>query len=233
MRPGGHRRPIIKTTVAVAVLIGAASLVSGCSSTPPASTSAPLPATNGAATQRALLTARQVSALAAAPLGVRVVPNQKGTLYRDPDPRSPCGATVRLPDLSHSAHVTFDAASFGAFQVVVDEPPRRAAAFVTAWQRDTRPGCPPVTSRTSAGSTQLSALVEPIAMPTLVDQATGAFMTVQDAGHTVDTYAMVMRWRGRLELDVLISRVPLAAVFVIGLARAAEADLKGSFGSSS
>ena len=162
-----------------------------------------------------------------------VVPSQKGTLFQDPDPTSPCGARVALPDLSQSAHVTFDAASFGAFQVVVDEPVQKATAFATAWQRDTRPGCPPSTSRTSTGSTQTSHLVGPISMPRLVDQETGALLTVNDNGQTVDAYGMVLRSGGRLELDVLISPVPLTQTFVLGFARAAESKLRRSVATSS
>ena len=162
-----------------------------------------------------------------------VVPSQKGTLFQDPDPTSPCGARVALPDLSQSAHVTFDAASFGAFQVVVDQPVTMATTFATAWQRDTRPGCPPYTSRTNTGSTQISELVGPIPMPTLVDQETGALLTVNDNGQTVDTYAMVLRSGGRLELDVLISPGPLTPAFVLGFARTAESKLRGSVATSS
>jgi hypothetical protein len=140
---------------------------------------------------------------------------------------------VTLPDFSQSAHVTFDAASFGAFQVVVDQPVPIATAFATAWQRDTRPGCPPYTSRTNTGSSQISELVGPIPVPRLVDQATGALLTVDDNGATVDTYGMVLRSGGRLELDVLISSGPLTEAFVLGFARAAESKLKGSLGSPS
>jgi hypothetical protein len=177
--------------------------------------------------------AHDVSAIPGAPAGIVVVPSEKGQLFQDPDPRSPCGARVTLPDLSQSAHVTFDAASFGAFQVVVDQPVPMATAFVTAWERDTRPGCPPYTSRTNTGSTQISELVGPIPMPRLVDQATGAFLTVNDRGQTVDTYGMVVRSGGRLELDVLISPGPLTEAFVLGFARAAESKLKGSLDVSS
>jgi hypothetical protein len=42
-------------------------------------------------------------------------------------------------------------------------------------------------------------------MPRLVDQATGALLTVDENGQTVDAYGMVLRSGGRLELDVLIS----------------------------
>ena len=167
-----------------------------------------------------------------APGAVEVVPSKKGTLFQDPDPRSPCGARVTLPDLAQSAHVTFDAASFGAFQVVVDQPVQKATAFATAWQRDTRPGCPPYASRTSTGSTQTSELVGPITMPRLVDQETGALLTVDDNGQTVDTYGMVLRSGGRLELDVLISPGPLTEAFVLGFARAAASKLRRSLGAS-
>ncbi len=162
-----------------------------------------------------------------------MVPSQKGTLFEDPDPTSPCGARVTLPDLSQSAHVTFDAAAFGAFQVVVDEPASMATAFATAWQSDTRPGCPPYTSRTNTGSIQISELLDSIPVPRLVDQATGALIMVNDNGQTVDTDAMVLRSGGRLELDVLISPRPLAEAFVVGFARAAESKLKGSLRSTS
>jgi hypothetical protein len=143
------------------------------------------------------------------------------------------GQRVTLPDLSQSAQVTFDAASFGAFQVVVDQPVPMATAFATAWERDTRPGCPPYANRTNTGTTQISELVGSITMPGLVDQATGAALTVDDNGQTVDTSAMVLRSRGRLELDVLISPGPLTEGFVLGFARAAESKLKGSLGPSS
>jgi hypothetical protein len=228
-------RSIKRVSEVVAAFICTAGLVSGCSTAPssPPSKSAPLPTGTGTSSQQtALLTASEVSAIQGAPTGVEVVPSQKGTLFQDPDPRGPCGAKVILPDLSQSAHVTFDAASFGAFQVVVDQPVSMATAFATAWQRDTRAGCPPYTSRTNSGSTQISELLDLIPMPSLVDQAAGAFITV-NSGQTVDTYAMVLRSGGRLELDVLISPGSLAEAFVVGFAQAAESKLKRSLRSSS
>ena len=229
-------RSITRASAVLSALFGATSVLSGCSSAPssPASNSAALPPGPATSSQQfALLTARDVSAIPGAPGGVAVVPSEKGTLFQDPDPRSPCGARVTLPDLSQSAHVTFDAASFGAFQVVVDQSVQKATAFATAWQRDTRPGCPPSTSRTSTGSTQISQLVGPISMPRLVDQETGALLTVNDNGQTVDAYGMVLRSGGRLELDVLISPVPLTQAFVLGFALAAESKLRRSVATSS
>jgi hypothetical protein len=138
---------------------------------------------------------------------------------------------VTLPDFSQGTQIQFQSATMVAFQVVVDQPVAGAAAFVTDWQKDTRTGCPPYTSRTNTGSTQISQLVASIPMPSLVDQATGAWSTVNDNGQTVDSYGMILRSGGRLELSVLITQTPLPLPFVVGFAREAESRLKASLSS--
>ena len=178
------------------------------------------------------MTTNELQALPGAPAGLTVAPSRKGSLFQDPDPRSPCGARVTLPDFSQGTQIQFQSATLAAFQVVVDQPVPGAAAFVTAWQKDTRTGCSPFTSRTNTGSTQISQLVASIPMPTLVDQATGAWSTINDNGQTVDSYGMILRSGGRLELDVLITQAPLPLSFVAGFAREAESLLKASLSAS-
>jgi len=188
----------------------------------------------GTLSQRsALLTGSNVMAIPGGPPGLTVTtPSRQGALFQDPDPRSPCGARVTLPDFSQGAQVQLDAASFVAFQVVVDLPVSEATAFATAWQKDTRPGCPPFLSKSNTGSSQIADLVSPVPMPALADQATGTWSTLNDNGQTVNSYGLVLRTGGRLAFDVLIAPAPLPEVFVVGFAYEAEFKLKGSLGSS-
>jgi hypothetical protein len=231
--------PIRRNMVAGAALVCTAMVAAGCSSSPASSRSsppakaAPLPIGSGASTLKAaLLSAADLQAIQGAPAGIEITPpSSQGSLFQDPDPRSPCGARVNLPDFSQGAKVQFQSPTVAAFQVVIDEPVAQATSFATVWQRGTRPGCPPFMSRTSNGSSQIADLVAPIALPHLVDQATGAWSTINDNGQTVNSYGLVLRSGGRLEFDVLFAPAALAQTFVVGFARAAESALKGSLGS--
>lgn len=216
----------------IAAVICGAMIASGCSSSSslPISKMPPISTGTGTSSQQAaLLTTSDLQAIPGTPAGVELAPpSQQGTLFQDPDPRSPCGARVTLPDFSQGAKIQFDSATFAAFQIVIDLPVSEATAFTTAWQRDTRPGCPPYKSLTNTGSSQTADLVASIPMPSLVDQATGAGMTITSNGQTVNSYGLILRSGGRLELDVLIAPAPLPDPLVKGFAQRAESKLKAS-----
>jgi hypothetical protein len=217
-----------------AALLCVAGVVAGCSSPSKAPTNTPLlqPGSGTSSERAALLTTSEVLAIPGAPSDAVVTPGQRNVLFEDPDPRAPCGARVTIPDLSQGVDIQIASSSLVGVQIVVDMPETDAAAFVTAWEGNSRTGCPPYVSQTNTGVSQINELTALIPMPDLVDQATGAWITVNSRGQTANTYGMILRSGGRLELDVLIAPQPLSMTFVVGFARAAESALKSSPGST-
>jgi hypothetical protein len=220
--------------VVVGLAAIAAVALAGCGTTPaPLRSDTPtIPTSTGTASEKqALLTTADLRAIPGAPAGIEADPSGGGnTLYRDPNQIGPCGEKLPLPVSSSTAVRPFDSATLEGFQVIVDLPVATATAFVTAWQKDTRPGCPASRSVTNTGSTQTQSLVSSLSLPTLVDQASGALLQLSTMGHTFDTYALVFRTGGRLEVDALIATRPLSAEFGNGFVTEAEKTLNSSMG---
>jgi hypothetical protein len=212
--------------------------VSSCSSSTPRSLHSNTPAIAtgaGSSSQKsALLTTDDLRAIPGAPADIRVAsPDQPTSLYQNPDQIGPCGQKLAIPTSSRIAVREFGSASLNGFQMVLDVSAARATAFVTAWQDDTRPGCPPSSSRTNTGSTQTQTLVAAIPLPDLVDQATGALLRITNMGQTLAAYALVFRSGGRLDFNVLFSAKPLSSAFGNGFAQRAETALNTLVGISS
>jgi hypothetical protein len=220
--------------VLAAVGVAVASALSACSSTPaPTRSLTPaIPTGRGTASEKeALLTTNDLRAIPGAPTQIEVDSSkQPSGVYRDPDQIAPCGQRLEIPASSQTEIRQFGAATVDGFQLVVDVSVARATAFVTAWQKDTRPGCPPSRSLTNTGSTQTQVLVSSIPLPHLVDQETGALLRITNLGHTLDTYGLIFRSGGRIELDVVLCLQPLSTTFGNGFALKAEMKLNASLG---
>jgi hypothetical protein len=215
--------------LAVAAAATAAAL-GGCSSTPapPASKTPALPTNKGTASQReALLSTADLRAIPGAPAGLGV---DAGGLYEDPNQIAPCGEKLAIPASSKTAIRPFGTTTLHGFQLIVDVSVTRATAFITAWEHDTRPGCPPSSILTNTGSTQTQVLAAVLPLPSLVDQETGSLLKITNAGHTFDVYGLIMRARGRIEFDALISLQPLTTTFGEDFALKAETKLDASLG---
>jgi hypothetical protein len=231
---------VLRSTLwrAITIVVFGASLVSGCATSAPSLPPSKTPALpNGGGTpsqQAALLTTSDLRAIPEMPGNARVSPPSKqGTLFQDPDTTSPCGARVTVPNLSNGANTQFESAIFAGFQSVVDLPLEAAVSFTTAWETDTRTGCPPYKTQTNTESTQTSDLVATIPMPNLVDQATGAWLTITNMGQTFDAYEFLLRSAGRVDLVVLFGPNPLPNDLPNELAKRMETKLKASLTTSS
>ena len=116
------------------------------------------------------MTTSDLQGIPGAPTDIKVdSPKQPNSIYQDPDQIGPCGKRLAIPKASKFAISEFGTATFNGFQLVIDVPVMRASAFVTAWQNDTRPGCPSSSSLTNTGSKQTQELVSALPLPSLVD----------------------------------------------------------------
>jgi hypothetical protein len=222
--------------MAVAGLVTAVALT-GCSS-PSSALRSKTPAirtgTGTASEKKALLTTADLQGIPGAPADITVdSPKQPTTVYQDPDEIGPCGRKLAIPKSSQRAISEFGTATFNGFQMVIDVSVGRATAFVTAWKNDTRPGCPPSSSRTNTGSTQTQELLSVVPLPHLVNQETGALLRISNSGHTLVAYALVFRTGGRLEFDAFFGAQPLSSAFGNGFALKAETVLNASVGIAS
>jgi hypothetical protein len=177
------------------------------------------------------LTTNDLRAIPGAPTQIEVDSSkQPSGVYRDPDQIAPCGEKLEIPASSRTEIRQFGAATVDGFQLVVDVSVAKATAFVTAWQKDTRPGCPPSRSLTNTGSTQSQVLVSSIPLPRLVNQETGALLRITNMGQTLDAYGLIFRSGGRIALDVFLCAQPLPTAFGNGFVLKAEMMLNASVG---
>jgi hypothetical protein len=218
-------------TARVARLLLAFGVVaSGCSTTtrPQAPRSLTPRVTTGTAASRldaVLLSTADLVAVPGAPSDLRAVPVNDAALFKDPDPRTPCGGHLAQPDLSTGAGVALQSSSISGFEFVFAQPVEQAQRYVATVQADTRPGCPTYQTRTNTGSFQTVRIVGVLALPKLADQQTGAMVHITNQG--LDLYAaeVAVRSGGLLAIEVLLSSAALAPDFVAAVTAKAAARL--------
>lgn len=207
---------------------------SGCgTSTPsssPTSLTAPFPANAGTQSLKAaLLTTNDLQAVPGAPSDIRTTaPTGANSVFRNPDPRGPCGAHIPYPNFSTAATLAIQSSQLTGVEMAVDLPGAQAADFLSAMQADTHLGCPAYRSTTNIGTTQTARFIASLSMPASVDQAIGDQLSITSGGYTADVYVLAARSGKRLAFYLLGSPAPLAKAFISRLATAAAARLKAS-----
>jgi hypothetical protein len=176
-----------------------------------------------------LLTTADVAGLPGAPVGLHVAPVNDARLFRDPDPRSPCGRRLAPPDPGSGAGVTIAAPGIGGFEFVFPVGVAEATAYVDATESDTRGGCPAYQTRANTGALQTVKLLTPVALSKGPDQQTAALLEIVPQGGQ-RTYAVevAMRIGGVLAIEVMLDQSLPAPDLVRSLAAATAARLRSA-----
>ncbi len=232
-RERGRRMTGWRMTACIAVLGALALPAASCTSVPTRTAQSTTPRiTTGVPSPglpTALLTVAALSPLPGAPAGIAVSPANAAAVYQDPDPRTPCGEPAPLPDLTHAAGISISTSTLTGFEFAVDLPTTTAAAALESTiAAGTRPGCPPSSSQTNTGSSELTTLDSAIPLPGLVDSGTGAALTVSNSGQTFAAVEFLLQKGPRICLLVLFGAAAPAAEFDAALGRAAESQLARS-----
>lgn len=175
----------------------------------------------------ALLTTDDLESLPDAPLGLGVgAVNDTSGVYRDPDPRLPCGRKAPTISTSQAVGEQVHIADGFGFEGVVSEPKIKAESLIRLYEGDVRIGCS-YKSSTNTGGTQTNTLVARIPMPKVDAQALGLVVVVRSDNQTLGAYEMTMRSQSLIASVLLFSSSPLEPQFVLALARTAEMRLAG------
>jgi hypothetical protein len=198
----------------VAVALVASSVTASCSTTshtprtalpsltPPITAKATSSLRGGLITQADLDVTPSVTGITVASLG-------SGQVFTDPDPRGPCGAKLNQPSLEGAAGEALQGAVNGV-ELIIHVDPAVAEDYVSAVQRDTRPGCPNWQSMTNTGATQTGELVTAVPLSVPADQATAALLRVTSQGSKLAGTEIILRDGGTVSVTIMFSAATLA-----------------------
>jgi hypothetical protein len=142
-------------------------------------------------------------------------------LFADPDPRGPCGTKIAQPDLSGAAGESLTGAVNGA-ELIVRPGLATAEGYVSAMERDTRPGCARWQSMTNTGAMQTGQLLAEVPLSVPVDQATASVMKLTSVGQTFVATGILLREGGTLSVTIMLSSAvpPVPALQLLALKEA-------------
>ena len=206
----------------VAAVVVAGLVTAGCSSSSRSSTPR-LSVQSGSPLAALALTDADVTLIPSARIGAV----QDLTAYQDPDPRTPCGKPLALPDFSTGGGVAITAPSETGVELLASLGADRATAFVDALIADARAGCPAFQTTTNTGSTQSVRLEAASTLDGIGDRAIVTIESITNAGRTAIATRIAVARNGVLALVVLLGASPLGPDAARTLAQRVDARLGG------
>ena len=226
---GGDLRASRRLSVLVGVLLSIAGVA--CTSEDDALEPAAPQITEGADDPEltgSLISLAEIESSPQSPRGLIEQPVEDASLFENPDPRGPCGASVSQPAFKDAAIVAFSTTQppyASINNAVWDLPNREAEEFLEAWREDIRPDCPPFVSKTPFGEQRAEFLKE-IPLPELADDALAASSRIIVEGQpTLYAGAALLRDGTRLSIVSVFSEDPIFPRFIQAIAKVAADKL--------
>ena len=196
--------------------------------TPSTSRTPRITVATGTKLDAALLTAADLQSVPALGASASTRALNDLNVYKDPDPRAPCGAKITAPDLSSGAGVGIQAPGVQGVELVVRLTDVAAKAYLDAMVADAHQGCPAYQTTTNTGATQTVTLRQIFPLPALADGALAAGLTVTSGSAGAAVTLIVVRRATTIALTTLFATTAppddtvraLATRIAGGLARA-------------
>jgi hypothetical protein len=189
------------------------------SNTPRITVGADGPLAPGLLTQTQL---RQVPGLSSA----TVTSLKQATLFQDPDPRGPCGASVPVVSLQDAAGVAIKASTIRSGAEFVSRlKPGAAKRYLDARMANTTSGCPEYVTTTHQGVKQRVLLVRIVRLHKEFQQALAVVTAIKIADSVRAATEIEVRHDDILARTVIFTSRPMDNVTVRGIASLMERNL--------
>jgi hypothetical protein len=140
-------------------------------------------------------------------------------VFKDPDPRGPCGAKVPVLKLTDAVGLSWAAPTIrGGAQLVIRRPAGEAKRYLTARLNDIHPRCAVYTTKTAQGVTQEVKYEGAVRVASQADQALAVVTAIRIRNEVRAATAIEVRRGDVLSRTVIFTEVPMDNTIVRGIA---------------